>query len=177
MKSNHWRFRLHSRPSRHSNSCGSHETKTEGQRGLIFPGFLTKKMLAPCLRDSVVFCCQRAKRLPERPGPRGAKDSIRFRERIAVQADCVTQDERDVVPRAVGRNALRSFEISNLKSQTVAARAAVCVEASSCIHASEPLRRSAGSIAACRGRSPMQTHPPVDIGDLCLIAAEWPSEK
>jgi hypothetical protein len=46
----------------------------------------------------------RAKRLPERPGPRGAKDSIRFRERLDDAVGLVNAElgEQDV--RVVGKN-------------------------------------------------------------------------
>src|SRR4029079_5279939 len=65
MKSNHWPRQTPSGRKRHRIAIQSFSLHIRGLCDEFFGG--------------------RAKRLPERPGPRGAKDSIRFRERIAVR--------------------------------------------------------------------------------------------
>jgi hypothetical protein len=74
----------------------------------------------------------RAKKLPERPGPRGAKDSIRFRERLDDSAGSITRNEREFESARWEEIALRAKWCTPLGAQIFDARGTrrrFCIEA------------------------------------------------
>jgi len=129
----------------------------------------------------------RAKRLPERPGPRGAKDSIRFRERFDDSGRLFHAGREGRLARAVGRMLSVACKTSEYRNPNVESKSAHalstsnffrisaalgrrCIEAFGRIHATEtaPVVRR---IESALPRSiPMQTHPLVDtVWILCLV--------